>query len=297
MKQETTSSQSKIFTAVLRMFSKMNLSRRFIAGNFSRLNCPEPPLKFHKRCSITKSRVNGRNVFTLRPVHDQPNSHHILYLHGGSYTYSFFRFHWKFLVELVEHSGCTVTAPDYPLSPKYNYKDSFAIAEILYKELINKVVPSRLVLMGDSAGGGFALALAQKMRNENIAPAGQIILLSPWLDVSLNNPDIKNIDGIAPLNGVEILRETGHRYAGDLGPEHYLVSPVRGSLTGLGKISLFIGSRDILAADARKLKALAGIAGVEINYFEYPGMMHDWMLLNFPESKRARQQIVALLQE
>src|SRR5687767_8294468 len=97
IKKTIPSPQSKTFTALLGMISKMRLSRKFVAGNLARLNCPEPPLKFQKHCHITKKQLNGRNVFTLKPVHVLKSQRHILYLHGGAYTYSFFKFHWKFL--------------------------------------------------------------------------------------------------------------------------------------------------------------------------------------------------------
>jgi acetyl esterase/lipase len=76
-----------------------------------------------------------------------------------------------------------------------------------------------------------------------------------------------------------------------------MLSPINGSLDNLADISIFIGSRDILAADARKLNLLATEKKVSINYREYEDMVHVWMLLNFPESKQAQQEIIALIME
>lgn len=73
------------------------------------------------------------------------------------------------------------------------------MAEIVCKQLISTINPAELIFMGDSAGGGFALALAQKIRDENDPQPGQIILLSPWLDITLTNPNINDIDGIDPF--------------------------------------------------------------------------------------------------
>ncbi len=170
------------------------------------------------------------------------------------------------------------------------------MADELYRQLISTINPDDLILMGDSAGGGFALALAQKIRNEHLAQPGQIILLSPWLDITLTNPSIRDIDGIDPFLGIETLQQVGKIYAGDVNPDHYLLSPINGSLEKLGKISVFIGSKDILMADTRKLLSLAKSKGIEINHFEYKDMIHDWMFLNFPESKRAKKQIAELIQ-
>ncbi|GAA0564655.1 hypothetical protein GCM10009415_53950 [Chitinophaga japonensis] len=170
------------------------------------------------------------------------------------------------------------------------------MAMTLYEQLTQIVPPANLTLMGDSAGGGFALALAQKLWHEGLPQPGRIILLSPWLDITLSNPGIKEINKIDPFLGIAGLQEAGRIYAGEMDPSGYLLSPINGILEGLGKISVFTGSRDILVADARKLRQLAASKGIEIDYYEYKEMFHAWMLLNFPESQKAKQQIIDLLQ-
>ena len=151
--------------------------------------------------------------------------------------------------------------------------------------------------MGDSAGGGFALALAQKSKVDDIQQPRKIILLSPWLDISLGNPQIEEVDPFDPFLGVPGLRKAGAAYAGNSDPANFLLSPIYGPLQGLAQISLFIGSRDILVADARKLYRLATQQGTSINYREYESMLHVWMLLNFPESKKAQREIMDLIMQ
>lgn len=185
--------------------------------------------------------------------------------------------------------------PDYPLAPEHTHRESFEMVTTLYKQLLSTVSADNLILMGDSSGGGFALALAQKLRDEQLIQPSQIVLLSPWLDITLTNPEITNIAGNDPFLEVEILRKAGNLYAGDVDAEHHLLSPINGPLEGLGRISLFIGSKEILIADARKLKAAAEAKGIKINYWVYEDMVHAWMFLNLPESKRARQQIIDLI--
>lgn len=278
------------------MIDKKNfLKKQFAAGKFGFFNCPEPPSLIRRTCHVRKFQVNNRNVFTLSPKNKKGSSRHILYLHGGAYVQNFVIFHWKFLAELVNKTGCSITAPDYPLAPEHTYKESFAMAEVVYRQLVSMIKPADLIFMGDSAGGGFVLALAQKIRDEHDLPPGQIILLSPWLDITLTNPNIKDIDGIDPFLGIEALQKVGELYSGDVSPDHHLLSPINGSFEGLGKISVFIGTKDILVADARKLKSIAESMGIEINYYEYADMVHVWMLLNFPESKKAKQQIIDLV--
>ncbi|HET9747536.1 MAG TPA: alpha/beta hydrolase [Chitinophagaceae bacterium] len=290
------STQSKLFNLLLSIINKRNFLRKQLAsGRLRYFEKPKPTFFARRNCRVTESKVGNRNVFTLAPKHQKNSGVHILYLHGGAYAQSFVIPHWNFMTLLVKTTGCTITAPDYPLVPDHTYKESFAMTEVLYRDLLSTVNPKDIIFMGDSSGGGFALALAQKMRNENIPPPGQIILLSPWLDATLTNPGMKEINGFIPFAGIEMLQQIGKKYAGDAGPEHYLISPINESLEGLGTISVFIGSKDILVADARKLRSLAASKGIEVNYFEYEDMFHGWMLLNFPEARKAQLQIIDLV--
>lgn len=289
--------ESRLFNGLLRFINKKKfLEMQFAFGKFDFYQCPVPPKEIKKVCHVAQRNFKGRNVFTLTPKVGKSQKH-ILYLHGGAYVQNFVKQHWKFLSMLVEQTHCTITAPDYPLAPKHSCHDSFDMMVPLYKEIILHAGASDTILMGDSAGGGFALALAQTMRVENMPQPGKIILLSPWLDITLKNPEIRTIDPVDPFLGVAGLRKAGIAYAGDMDVNNFLLSPVNGPLDGLGKISLFIGSSDILAADARKLNLLMKAKGVDINYREFKDMVHVWMLLNFRESKQARMEIVKLINE
>ena len=149
-----------------------------------------------------------------------------------------------------------------------------------------------MTLMGDSSGGGISLALAQRLREDGHEQPAGIILLSPWLDATLSNPEIEEIDKIDPFLGVKGLKYGGEVYARDVDPKSYLVSPVYGSLKNLAPVTLFIGTRDILYPDCRKLRDNAAAEGVAIDYREYPGMVHNWMLGPMPEAKQAIKEIV-----
>lgn len=286
---------SRLVTALLRLINKKAfLNRQFDTGRFNTFSTPYPPPKIFKYCQVEQFVVNDRNVFRLKP-HGESSGRHILYLHGGAYVQTFARPHWTFLAELVKATGCTITAPDYPLAPRHTYEAAYAMVMSVYKQLAADNTNKELLLMGDSAGGGFALALAQLIRDENEKPPGQIILLSPWLDITLVNPEIKEIDPSDPFLGIEGLLKAGKAYAGTMRPDSFLLSPIYGSLKGLGKISVFAGSNDILVADARKLKKTADAENILINYYEYANMFHAWMFLNFPESTHARQRIFQLV--
>ncbi len=111
--------------------------------------------------------------------------------------------------------------------------------------------------MGDSAGGGLALALAQKLKKDGMTQPQQIILLSPWLDVTMTNPEFKDREAGDPMLDIEGSQMAGKAYAGRLNTKNYLVSPMYGDLTGLAKISLFTSGKDMLIADVRKFRGHA----------------------------------------
>jgi len=228
----------------------------------------------------------------LQPKNKKTSTRHILYLHGGAYVQGFNKFHWRFMAFLVKSTGCTIIAPDYPLAPHHNYRDAFSMVTEVYRKMIAEVAPRNLILMGDSSGGGFALALAQKLKEENLDQPGQIILLSPWLDIELINPDIKDLEPVDPFLDQASLQQAGKLYAAGTSPGYYLLSPINGCLEELGNIAVFAGSKEILVADARKLNGLAALKGVNLTYYEYEDMVHAWMFLKLPESKKARKQVV-----
>jgi epsilon-lactone hydrolase len=288
--------ESKLFNLLLRAVNKKKyLGKQLASSKISFFDCPEPISKVKKTCHIERTQLQDRNVFTLTPKKGLTNSLHILYLHGGAYIQSFNRFHWKLMTILVENTGCTITAPDYPLAPAHSYRDSFRMVSTLYKQMTGATDPRDLIIMGDSSGGGFALGLAQKIRDENVPQPKQIILLCPWLDIALENPDIAGLEQGDPFLERQSLQLAGKLYAGGTTVNHHLLSPINGSLNDLGKISIFIGSKEILVADARKLRELASVKDVDIDYYEYKDMVHGWMFLDFPESKEVRQRIINLI--
>lgn len=289
--------ESKAFNIFLRLINKKSfLKKQFDFEKFDFYQYPRPPKELHKLCDIETRRFRNRNVFTLQPK-GKSSGKHILYLHGGAYVQNFVKQHWTFLGSLIGLTNCTITTPDYPLAPSQNYEDVFNMIEPLYNELAQSVHPAGVLVMGDSSGGGMALALAQLIRKNNGLKPSKLILLSPWLDISLQNPAIQAIDPLDPFLGVDGLQKAGKSYAGGTSPDCFLLSPIYGPTEGLPDIHLFIGTRDVLVADARKFKSLMEQKANPLHYYEYEDMIHTWMLLNFPESKKAREQIVSIIED
>lgn len=235
--------------------------------------------------NISEEEVENRPVYTITPKNGVTNDLVIMYVHGGSYVGDLEKEHWKTCSDIINQLGCTIIVPDYPLTPKYNYKDTINMMEILYKQLIENIDPSKFVVMGDSAGGGLSLALLEKVGEENIQMPNQTILISPWLDVRLNNPEIVNIEPNDTELNKSALKLAGENYAGKDGMDSYLVNPIDGPLDKLKNISIFTGTNDILNPDVKILQERAKTIGTTINVYETEGATHVWLLYKYKDKE------------
>ena len=267
----------------------------FHARDYSKsIVSPSPPEHHRLRVDIAQRESGGRAVYILSP-RSAPTTSLVLFLHGGSYIVNATRPHWRFLVRLVEKTGCAVVAPDYPLAPANYYADAYTMLIGLYRELLGISPRPVIALMGDSAGGGLALGLAEMIRDERMAQPRTIVLLSPWLDVTMSNPHIEEIDREDPFLNIKALIRAGNSWARGANPRKPLISPLYGNLAGLPPIHLFIGTKDILAADCRRFRGLCMAAKARLAYYEFENMVHDWMLLDFKEARAAAGQIAAIV--
>ncbi len=255
---------------------------------------PSPTPKILRSCRVTTATAGGHPFYTISPLR-RAGSRVILYFHGGAYLRTAVAQHWNFVHELTAGLGYEVVFPDYPVAPEFGYQDVYAMAEAVYRDILKKHEPGSVILMGDSAGGGLALGLAMKLRDEGFAQPGHIVMISPWLDLGMENPDIAEVSGKDPFIRVRGLKAAGRSYARELAIDDPLVSPLYGRLHGLGQLTLFTGTFDILNPDARKFRELCNTQGIRLNWHEYPKMIHDWMILGFPESKRAIGQMDGII--
>jgi acetyl esterase/lipase len=240
--------------------------------------------------------TEGFPCYTVRR-HGGGSGPHILHLHGGAYVQQISAHHWRFVRWLVEDLDAIVTVPLYPLAPEHTVEQTLPQIRRVYDRTLANEPPNRRVLMGDSAGGGMSLALAQRFRAEGRSQPGQIVLLSPWLDVTMTDPSVTEQDRKDPYLGASGLERAGHWYAGKIDRRDPRISPLFGDFSGLAPIAVFIGTRDVLLGDSRRLRDAATAAGVRVDYWEYPGMIHNWPMRRLPEGRRAREQITELLTE
>lgn len=236
-----------------------------------------------------KTKFMSRDIFIISPKDENSNNKKqceaemfrlsesrkvILYLHGGSYVGELEKYHWNFFKDIVNETQSTIIIPDYPLAPEHTYMEVFKIMEPLYKKIIENMENKEFILMGDSAGAGLALALYQRMGKLNYTLPNKTILISPWLDVRMNNPKIDEIDD--PVLNKVLLKLSGKKYAGKNGMKSYLVNPVLGPTNKLENIYILSGTRDMLNPDAKKF---AYANNDKITFLEYEDAIHNFVLM------------------
>ncbi len=257
---------------------KRKMEKKIASNTFGKKPASIPKSVF-KKFSVEVEKHNDRKTWAIAPQNTASNTL-ILFLHGGAYYTNINRMHWRLIEKIINRTNASFIVPDYPLAPEFTCEDTYRFLDTVYANLISNYPSKRIVFMGDSAGGGLALGFAQKIRNEGFKQPSEIFLFSPWLDISLTNPDITRFDKHDKILSVNGLKNAGKHYADNIGIKDYRVSPIYGDFSDLGRISIFIGTRDVLIADVRKLKQLLNDQGIGFNYFEYPGMFHNWVLVS-----------------
>lgn len=258
------------------------------------------PKSVTREYNLRKEKYQSRNVYILSSKESQ-NNLVILYLHGGAYTTNLNETYWKFFSDVVKDTGATIIIPDYPLTPEFGADDVFHFITPLYEELIQKVEKQNLIVMGDSAGGGLALALCQyEGQKENEQP-GKLILISPWLDVSMTNPEIDNVQEKDPLLNKDLLKLAGQIYAKEKSVTDPWVSPLYGPVDKLENVIIFSGTYDILNPDTKEFIQKAEKQQVQIDYRETEGAVHIWLLSNQDENvymaRQAYQELLEIIKE
>ena len=239
------------------------------------------PEEVKEICNVEQYEYMKRNVFVISPsipTENVTNKSTILYFHGGAYMAEASKEHWNFVSKLVNDTGSTLILVDYPLTPKYTYKDVFDMIEPLYKEAVNRIGAENLILLGDSAGGGIALALEEKIGEQELPMPNKTILISPWLDVRLTNEQIDEVKKKDDRLNEEALKLAGIIYASNDGINSYLVNPIDGDLSKLKNITILAGTDDILTPDIEKLKQKAEDLNVSIEIKEFEGADHIWII-------------------
>jgi acetyl esterase/lipase len=246
-----------------------------------------PPVKLTKEFDVSTKTIDGFDVHVVSP-NGSDHTMTVIYVHGGAYVHEIDNRHWALIAELASELGVDVWAPIYGLAPQYHAEQAIALMD---KVLRDASSTGPVYLIGDSAGGGLALA-ATLLWNQagNPSPLG-LTLMAPWLEIFLRNPDIAAMQDRDPFGSITVLRMCGRSWIADMSPDDPRVSPINGDLSVVPPIDLYVGDRDLTLPDCRRLRDT--VPPGRMIYHEEPGAIHVYPLFPVPEGRAARKAMVA----
>ncbi len=221
----------------------------------------------------------------------------LLYLHGGSYCEQPVIQHWQFCDRVAREADVTAVIAIYKKAPDHTFEEAYQYLTELWKKLTAEINPEKITLMGDSAGGGLALGFSKYLKEIKMPQPGQIILFSPWLDISMETEIPKEVDRLDPSLSADGLRHMGKNWAGTVDVHDYRLSPIYGDLSGLAPITVYFGTHEIFIPDGRKFKKLCDEKGISINYIEGDKMNHAYPLLPIPEADKVQRDVIAMIRK
>jgi epsilon-lactone hydrolase len=244
-----------------------------------------------RRFDVRVEQLDGFPAHVLTPRGGTP-VRTLYYLHGGGFTSGIDAFHVRYATRLADALQARVVLPDYPLAPEHTWRDSHDALVADAARWADE--PGGIVLAGDSAGGGLALAVALSMRERGHTPATHLVLHAPWVDLTTSTPETAEFARRDTWLFLGKLHAYAAWWAGspdDLGrPE---VSPGLADLSGLPPALMLYGTRDLLAPGCRLLATRAAEAGWDLEWIEEPDLIHVYGILPLlPEARRAFRQVV-----
>ena len=239
---------------------------------------------------VRQYRVGCMQVFHMEAQEDTKPI--VLYIHGGAYLHNFSPLHFKAMAEWAAATGCGIVTPNYPLLFRNTARDAHPLMMQLYQQLVQQYSAGRLIIMGDSAGGGFTLALAQEIRGDSLELPKHLVLISPWVDVLGSDDALQEHDTFLDA---ELLRKVGADWAGEMNPRDPMISPLYGDMQGLPPTDLFTGTWEIFYTDIVKTYDKMKAAGVDAQLHVAEKMGHVYPLWPCPEGSKARKEIAEII--
>ncbi|HSG34534.1 MAG TPA: alpha/beta hydrolase [Sphingomonadaceae bacterium] len=199
----------------------------------------------------------------------------LLYLHGGAFIAGSAFGYRGLAAELARAGGLTSWSVDYRLAPEHPFPAAVEDCLAVYRVLVAQgIPPARIILAGDSAGGGLVLSTLIALRNAGESLPAAAILLSPFANLACDGSTYATKADVDPSLTVEGLRAGAAKYLGSTDPRHPEASPTFDSLAGLPPLLIQVGSAEILLDDAIRIAEVAGAAGTPVRLDIWPNMPH-----------------------
>jgi epsilon-lactone hydrolase len=254
-----------------------------------------PPARGTRTTTVDTGGVKALRVATPR----SRDARHVLYLHGGGYVMCSPDHYGDFLWRIARVTSAHILCPYYRLAPEHPFPAALDDAVRVYSWLLAQGArPQELVIMGDSAGGGLALATLLRLRDDGLPLPAAAVALSPWTDLALTGDSIRsNVHSDLTLRP-ERAAAFAHHYLAGADPSHPYASPLYGEVRGLPPVLIQVGSDEILRDDSVRMAEKLRMAGCRAELDIGPRMPHVWQLYArvLPEGRAAIARIGAFVE-
>lgn len=250
----------------------------------------EPPAALRKRHDVSTRQVDGFPCVTVAP-RGRRAERAVIYLHGGAYISEIAPQHWA-LISRMADAGVPVEVPGYGLAPQHTYREAYPFVTAVYRDLLAQVDAATVSIVGDSAGGGLALGLAQTLGAAGLLQPKRLVLISPWLDLTLGNPDLPTVEARDPWLCSVGLAEAARVWAGGDDPTDPRLSPGNGPVAELAPIDVYVGTHEICLPDVLLLQERGLAEGNKPQVTVCEGAVHVYPLVPTPEGRAAARAIV-----
>ncbi|QND16964.1 alpha/beta hydrolase (plasmid) [Rhizobium leguminosarum bv. trifolii] len=243
---------------------------------------------------VEAATVGGIAGFWLRPVNARPGAR-ILYLHGGGYVLGSAQAFTSFVGQIAARAGADAFVPDYRLAPEHPFPAAIDDAVAAYHGLVADGT-ERIVVVGDSAGGGLTLALLSILvvhkTKDMVQPVGAAVM-SPWIDLALTGDSFETRAEVDPIFTRGVLKAFADMYLQGQDATQPKASPLYAQLDGLPPIRIDVGDNEVLLADSIRYTERARAAGVEITPSVWEGMAHVFQS-SLGQSRAAEKSVNAI---
>jgi monoterpene epsilon-lactone hydrolase len=228
------------------------------------------------------------------------NSGVVLYLHGGGYAMGSINTHRALMARIAIASSTKVLGIEYRLAPENPFPCAIDDAFKAYNWLLKEgFAPNKIVISGDSAGGGLSIALLIRIKDENAPTPAAAVCLSPWLDLASTGETTLTLADEDPLIDLASINYFALFYAPKEKLNHPWVSPLYADLKGLPSIYIQVSTSEILLDDTRRFAEKAQLAGVDIQVDYWEKMVHVWQAFGvyLPEALEAIEKLGSYIEK
>lgn len=285
--------QSKAVQTIIKNFrDSLVLAKRFDSKinriTFDRLSLIT---KFPKNVKKEEIIYAGIEAAWITPLHFNQNTV-LLYLPGGAYCFGSFTSHKALIARIARAAHCKAIGINYAKAPEKPFPKGIEDCIDVYKQLIADGYKN-IIIGGDSAGGGLALAVTLEILNQKLPLPSSLVLIGPWTDLTMSGSTIVSNASIDPMLPANLLGFFAEKYYADNDPTNPLISPLFADFKGFPPTIIHVGTNEILLEDSIRVAQKMELANVTVELDIWNNMMHVWHYLGgiIPEANQAINKI------